>query len=150
MREGILETYNCIFIPIGTICYGKVDQKEDMSFITTLWIVVFFIPIIPIRRYRVFELGTPKTSDPDTAGAVCVSYKIIERLPSDRKQVIRTYLFLVFEFFWLYLIYFIVEKYNLFSFSNPVMIMAETFLLVVLASIPLILVADKIPKKAWK
>ena len=38
---------------IGTTFYGERDLRADHSYITTEWIVIFYIPIIPIRSFRV-------------------------------------------------------------------------------------------------
>lgn len=38
---------------IGTMFHGKDEYESDGSYITTEWITVFWIPIIPIRSLRV-------------------------------------------------------------------------------------------------
>lgn len=43
---------------IGTALYGKRDFKADGSYLTTKWIVAFWIPIIPLCSYRVRERST--------------------------------------------------------------------------------------------
>lgn len=40
------------FNGIGTKYYGKREEAEDGSFIATEWIVLAYIPIIPIRSFR--------------------------------------------------------------------------------------------------
>ncbi len=43
---------------IGTTLYGKADyDPETDSYLTTLYFVIFFIPILPLARYRVIQEG---------------------------------------------------------------------------------------------
>ena len=37
----------------GTRYYGKRDKREDGSHVTTLWISLVWVPIIPLASYRV-------------------------------------------------------------------------------------------------
>ena len=37
----------------GTTYYGHAEWRRDGSYITTEWIVFLFVPIIPLRSYRV-------------------------------------------------------------------------------------------------
>jgi hypothetical protein len=37
----------------GTAIYGKRDFEADSSFVTTKWVVVFFIPVWPLKSMRV-------------------------------------------------------------------------------------------------
>lgn len=41
----------------GTALYGKRNEESDASFIKTKWIVFFWIPLIPLRSYRVRYIG---------------------------------------------------------------------------------------------
>jgi hypothetical protein len=41
----------------GTRYCGNRDIAEDGSYVTTLWITVFWMPIIPLRSYRVKPVG---------------------------------------------------------------------------------------------
>jgi hypothetical protein len=45
---------------IGTKYYGKRDLESDNSFITTEWIVLVYVPIIPIGSFRVQPTGESK------------------------------------------------------------------------------------------
>lgn len=42
---------------IGTKYYGKRDLLEDGSYITTVWVIFIFIPIIPLGSFRVLRTG---------------------------------------------------------------------------------------------
>jgi hypothetical protein len=41
----------------GTMTYGKRDPEPDGSFLTTKWAVAFWIPLIPLRSFRVKYVG---------------------------------------------------------------------------------------------
>lgn len=41
----------------GTSIYGKCDFRPDGSFLTTKWIVIYFLPILPIKSMRVSRVG---------------------------------------------------------------------------------------------
>jgi len=65
---------NC-FIPmaytlngIGTKFYGERDLRVDNSYITTEWIVIFYVPIIPLRSFRVRPSGAPENYQPISLG----------------------------------------------------------------------------------
>jgi hypothetical protein len=38
---------------IGTMFYGQSRRDPDHSYITTEWFVIFYIPLFPLRSYRV-------------------------------------------------------------------------------------------------
>ncbi|MCP4504113.1 MAG: tetratricopeptide repeat protein [Deltaproteobacteria bacterium] len=42
---------------IGTHLYGKRDRRDDGTYIATLWFCILFVPIFPIRAYRVRDEG---------------------------------------------------------------------------------------------
>ena len=46
----------------GTKLYGRRDQKWDGSFWTTKWVVFFWIPLIPLRSYRIKYLDLRETT----------------------------------------------------------------------------------------
>ncbi|SRR5712692_9322956 len=41
----------------GTSFYGKRDLAEDGSYITTTWITALWVPLLPLRSYRVRPVG---------------------------------------------------------------------------------------------
>jgi drug/metabolite transporter (DMT)-like permease len=67
-------TYN----GIGSIYYGITDERPDRTYITTLWIVFIFFPLIPVASFRVRNITSRQ-------------YQIIEKLPMNWKQIRRTY-----------------------------------------------------------
>ena len=68
---------------IGTAYYGKREKAEDGSYITTLWVILVFIPLLPIGSYRVVE----------TIKSVMFSREYLSRrIPLCWPQVLNTYL----------------------------------------------------------
>lgn len=41
---------------IGTSIYGKRDFRPDGSFLTTKWLIAYFVPIVPIKSVRVSKI----------------------------------------------------------------------------------------------
>jgi hypothetical protein len=41
----------------GTSYYGHRDPAEDGSYVTTLWVTFLWIPLLPLRSYRVLPVG---------------------------------------------------------------------------------------------
>lgn len=41
----------------GTMYYGRRGATADGSFITTLWITLVYVPLLPLRTYRVRSVG---------------------------------------------------------------------------------------------
>ena len=49
------------FFGIGTRLYGQRDYSEQTrSYVSTLYFTVFFIPVIPISSYRIFQQGATR------------------------------------------------------------------------------------------
>jgi hypothetical protein len=79
---NMAETWN----GFGTKFYGSKDQYPDGSFITTEWIVILLIPVIPIGSMRVFYKGTSYEFRRTTS-----RYLVIQKLSLDWRQVFSTY-----------------------------------------------------------
>ena len=115
---------------IGTRFYGGSDPRPDHSVITTEWFAVFFIPIIPLRSFRVIR---------ETAGdrfflfSYSASYKILERLPIVWTQVLKTYLFFVLCCAWWWAV--IWTKYKFLSQWHPTLT-EQWLLLIFIAPMP--------------
>ncbi|SRR6266851_833954 len=41
----------------GTHYYGKQDKANDGSYVTTEWITLVYVPLIPLRSFRVLPVG---------------------------------------------------------------------------------------------
>ena len=48
------------FNGFGTTYYGYALQEPDGSYVVTEWIIVLFLPIIPLRSKRVWEIQKTK------------------------------------------------------------------------------------------
>lgn len=57
-REPLAQTLN----GFGTKIYGKRDFEPDGSFLTTKWVVFFWIPLVPLKSLRVRYVGLGGTS----------------------------------------------------------------------------------------
>ena len=78
------------FWGFGTDYYGKADFNADGSYVTTLWIILFFVPIVPLRSQRIFLV--------DSSFRYYVvywseseSFIKLETLPHHHLQIVRVY-----------------------------------------------------------
>ena len=82
------------FAGCGTVFYSATKKRDDGSFITTQWFVIFYIPIIPIQSYRVI-----KGAQSSQFGGVYISntsnYYILEKLKLEPSHIIRGYIFIL-------------------------------------------------------
>jgi len=87
----------------GTRLYGKSDfNRLDGSYITTKFIVIFFIPIFPIGSYRVIK-GKAAQSGSITLREYQVEYQM-QKIQTNIFQIIKIYFFAYFSIallFWL-------------------------------------------------
>ena len=82
----------------GTTFVGQRDFAADGSYITTEWVVFFFVPIVPLRSFRV-----TKTTRSGGMNAVVYSRQNYQarKLPLQLKQVFSVYGFMA-SFFGLF------------------------------------------------
>jgi hypothetical protein len=76
----------------GTTFYGECEWRPDGSFRTTKWFVIVYVPLIPLKSYRLAR--NPK-SDIQAVVFSSTGFVVLEALPLDFAQVLRTYLFAV-------------------------------------------------------
>jgi|SRR3989344_2358710 len=75
---------------IGTTLYGKRDvNPADGSYVATEWVVIFFLPILPVGSYRVWR-GETKAGFSPLPGSK-TSYRIVP-VKLNWGQVLNTYL----------------------------------------------------------
>ena len=78
------------FNGIGTMYYGKRDKGPDGSYATTEWIVFVYVPVLPLRSFRVL---------PVEGGANYGLYNsqqyLVQRTPLNWRQVGNVYLTMV-------------------------------------------------------
>jgi hypothetical protein len=84
---------------VGTRFYGKRDFRQDGTYITTEWAVLFHLPLVPLRSLRVRYLGVGRSpSEPGLAPAPL--YQVCETTRPNWKQVICVYGYVVSVFYW--------------------------------------------------
>lgn len=85
---------------IGTTFIGKRDFRSDDSYVTTEWIVIFYIPIVPIRSMRVIETGGEDNSHfPFLSRRK--SYSVLAKSRPHWRQVLYVYGFAIFYIAWI-------------------------------------------------
>jgi hypothetical protein len=84
----------------GTMFYGESDVRQDRSFVTTEWVTLLHIPVLPLRSLRV-----RRDTDSDLNAIVLQSegYAVVEPVPMAWGQIALIYFFLSFIFAWWYL-----------------------------------------------
>jgi hypothetical protein len=99
----------------GTHFYGESDRRPDGSFVTTEWAVSAYVPIFPLRSFRLAPIAK---------GGVNViivhsqSYAVFEKLPIFWPQVARIYAFVVcVAIWWIAAIWLFVGKFEMFESS---------------------------------
>lgn len=81
----------------GTGIYGKRDFYADGSFLTTKWIIFFWLPIIPLRSMRLLPLGPRRASGSFGVGW-STEYAVFTETRPNSKQVLFVYGFLLAAF----------------------------------------------------
>jgi hypothetical protein len=67
--------------------YGRCEFRSDGSYVTTLWFVVLYLPIVPIHSLRMRKTGRIKYYGMRPASEV----EVLEKSKPHRMQVLRTY-----------------------------------------------------------
>ena len=88
------------FNGFGTTFYGQRDFREDGSYITTEWVVIMMIPIIPLRSLRVRYKGPAERRFPIGLGSAD-SYVVYEKTFPNLKQVLCVYTYTAFLIGWM-------------------------------------------------
>ena len=74
---------------IGTMFYGRREPGSD-GYITTKWFVFAFLPLIPLRSYRVRPTGEGSSAWLLVASTSSQSY-LVQRVPLSWRQVGNVY-----------------------------------------------------------
>ncbi len=72
---------------IGTVHYGRSHEREDGSYVATVWVVVFYLPLWPIRSERILPLSFFDNG----AGQQRMKYSILSRELLDWPKIWLTY-----------------------------------------------------------
>ena len=117
------------FRGFGTRFLGKREFREDGSFVSTIWIVIFLIPVFPLSSARLRgDCDLPWWGEFLAAlhSIVTPGSSVIERLPSlHRQQVLSTYAFVASLFLCSLLFYLVASD----SRSVPSMLIAGAIFL---------------------
>ena len=82
----------------GTRFYGASSRRSDGSFITTKWFVIIFMPVIPLSSCRVIR---EVKGDKFLIFGYSSAYSILEKLPIQWTQVLKTYAFATMFIVWM-------------------------------------------------
>ena len=77
---------------IGTFHHGYGDPRADGSFIATNYVVVFFMPLIPLASARLRHHGLDDDLGLGPVASGRAELEVVERLPLQWPQIARTYL----------------------------------------------------------
>lgn len=126
--------------------YGQADHHPDGSFIATEWITAAFIPLIPLRSFRLIR---PKPSeDPFETFRNAFTYgydhfEVLDELPIFWPQVLRIYVCLVGAGSWyaaaIWLFFFRIDLFQLY-FAHPIKAILLLFPLLAASAVPVVLV----------
>ena len=79
----------------GTAYYGKRDFACDGSYLTTEWVTVFLVPLIPIRSMRVRDTGDTSGRWYFVYGWSSRTYLTYDKQIPSLRQVVSTYLYVI-------------------------------------------------------
>ena len=74
----------------GTNFYGSWEKREDDSYVTTEWITIFYVPVFPLKSYRVIKNNSTIT-DSGYVISSSAQYNIVEYVSLDVLQVLSVY-----------------------------------------------------------
>lgn len=106
IRKSILYSLDDMstFNGCGTKFYGQRDFEPDGTYVTTEWLVLLYIPIIPISSLRVAYTGPGEQRWYGIYSSSSHNYAIYKRTFPNWKQVLFTYAYLVLVAGWAYLV----------------------------------------------
>jgi len=90
------------FQGFGTKYYGQRDYALDTSYVTTEWVVFFFIPVVPVESLRVMDLGRTSSRVIYPVLSSSSSFEVYDVTKPNLKQVLCIYGFSVLMVVWFY------------------------------------------------
>jgi hypothetical protein len=78
----------------GTGIYGKRDFHPDGSFLTTKWIIFFWLPIIPLKSMRLLR-SSPRRASGSFGVGWSTEYEVLTETHPNSKQALFVYGFLL-------------------------------------------------------
>ena len=143
----MIEPMPFTFQGIGTSLYGQTDFRPDGTFVTTEFLVLFYVPIQPLRSLRVaFD---PERNSGFGPYYQSTGYRIYENCSLNLKQVLSVYGFALFGISWAVLLFLIYTPLRE-KIGNDLTIGVLIFSVCIPAAIPLILRARSRRKSASK
>ena len=105
------------FQGFGTGFVGKRDFWPDGSYLTTEWVIVFFVPLAPLRSLRI-KPRRRRVTFVYVAGSEERDYAIYDEGPPRPIQVACVYAFLVFYLAWVLGIFVVLSQFGI-SLDGP-------------------------------
>jgi hypothetical protein len=87
-KRPLAQTFN----GFGTKIYGKRDFEPDGSFLTTKWVVFFWIPLVPLKSLRVRYVGP---GDASALPGWSRKYLVYAEYGPHTRQVVAVYSFMI-------------------------------------------------------
>lgn len=75
---------------VGTRFYGHTEEWSDCSYVTTLWICIFYIPLIPLTSHRILLLYSDSFSFPPFIWSSSQKY-LSAKVPLHKSQIAGVY-----------------------------------------------------------
>jgi hypothetical protein len=82
----------------GSAHLGRADIRPDGSFVTTEWLVLGHLPVIPLRSFKLATLDGSRAFGFPSRLSPC---RLVSELPLQWSQVVRTYCFFGFTATWI-------------------------------------------------
>lgn len=90
------------FMGCGDVFYGARDYWPDGSYVTTRWVALLYVPLVPLESLRVREAGFAKTEYHGPIISTQQNYQVYTAGEPHKLQVLYVYLFLVCFAAWMY------------------------------------------------
>jgi len=85
------------------------EKNADDSYISTEWITIFYLPIFPLRSFRVIKQNS-NYSQAGYSMTSQVSYKVIDKIPFNIFQVLFTYFAILIPVFFAVVLLIVITK----------------------------------------
>jgi hypothetical protein len=90
------------FMGCGDVFYGERDYWPDGSYLTTRWLALLYVPLVPLESLRVRELGSAKTEYHGPIVSTSQNYRVYAAAEPHKRQVFFVYGFLTFVAAWMW------------------------------------------------
>lgn len=111
IQHAMLSRVATLIQGFGSAFVGQRDFWRDGSYVTTEWIVGFFVPLVPLRSLRV-KPKPRRITFLYVAGSVQRDYAISDETPPHKKQVACVYGFIAFYLAWVLGLLFLLSRFT--------------------------------------